>query len=83
MVNDKIIDEVLSLLPKEANYYFTKADIPRALDENELMEKASKFDLKGVAVSKVSDALIFAKNQAEESDFIFVGGSTFVVAEVV
>lgn len=83
MVNDKNIEKVLSLLPKEANYYFTKADIPRALDENELKEKASKFKLIGVAVSIVSDALQQAKNQAEESDFIFVGGSTFVVAEVV
>ncbi|MEN8119284.1 MAG: folylpolyglutamate synthase/dihydrofolate synthase family protein [Bacteroidota bacterium] len=83
MVNDKNIDKVLSLLPKEAKYYFTRADIPRALDEKELMEIAGKHSLKGVAVSKVSNALHHAKKQAEKNDFIFVGGSTFVVAEVV
>ncbi|RLD85958.1 MAG: bifunctional folylpolyglutamate synthase/dihydrofolate synthase [Bacteroidetes bacterium] len=83
MVNDKNIDKVLSLLPKNARYYFTKADIPRALEENELMEKASKYKLKGVAISKVADALDLAKEEADKNDFIFVGGSTFVVAEVV
>ncbi|RLD63915.1 MAG: bifunctional folylpolyglutamate synthase/dihydrofolate synthase [Bacteroidetes bacterium] len=83
MVNDKNIDKVLSLLPQNARYYFTKADIPRALEENELMEKASKYKLKGVAISKVADALDLAKEEADKNDFIFVGGSTFVVAEVV
>jgi len=83
MVNDKNIDKVLNLLPKDAQYYFTRANIPRSLNENELMEKACKHNLKGVVVSKVADALNLAKKEAGKNDFIFVGGSTFVVAEVV
>lgn len=83
MVNDKNSDKVLSLLPKNARYYFTKANIPRALDEKELMEKAKQYNLKGICVSKVANALHLAQKNAEENDFIFVGGSTFVVAEVV
>ncbi len=83
MVNDKNIDKILSLLPKDAQYYFTKANIPRALNEKELLEKAKEYNLKGVAIPKVEDALNFAKKEADENDFIFVGGSTFVVAEVV
>lgn len=83
MVNDKNIDKVLSMLPKHARYYFCRANIPRALDEKELLEKSHAYNLKGVAVSKVIDALHLAKKEADENDFIFVGGSTFVVAEVV
>ncbi|MCZ4694346.1 bifunctional folylpolyglutamate synthase/dihydrofolate synthase [Ancylomarina euxinus] len=83
MVDDKEIDGILSLLPKNANYYFTKASIPRALNEEILKEKAEKFQLKGKTYKTVSDALNAAKNRAGNSDLIFVGGSTFVVAEVV
>ncbi|MBN1253210.1 MAG: bifunctional folylpolyglutamate synthase/dihydrofolate synthase [Bacteroidales bacterium] len=83
VVNDKNIENILSLLPKEAVYYFTKANIPRALDEKILMNEASNFNLFGESYSKVSDALKSAKKNAGENDFIFVGGSTFVVAEVV
>ncbi|RLD74728.1 MAG: bifunctional folylpolyglutamate synthase/dihydrofolate synthase [Bacteroidetes bacterium] len=83
MVNDKNIDKVLSLLPKEASYYFTRANIPRSLNENELMQKANEYNLKGVAISKVEDAFNLAKKEAGENDFIFIGGSTFVVAEVI
>jgi len=83
MVNDKNIDKILSMLPKQALYYFCRANIPRALDEKELLEKAHAYNLKSVAVSKVADALHLAKKEANENDFIFVGGSTFVVAEVV
>jgi dihydrofolate synthase/folylpolyglutamate synthase len=83
MVNDKNINKVLSMLPKKARYYFCKANIPRALDEKELLAKATKYNLIGIAVSKVTDALHLAKKEANENDFIFVGGSTFVVAEVV
>ncbi len=83
VVNDKNIDTVLSLFPKNAEYIFTKANIPRALDANELAEKAKQFGLKGTVISKVSDALKAAKAKAEAPDMIFVGGSTFVVAEVV
>lgn len=83
MVDDKDIDEVLSLLPKNAIYYFTKASIPRALNEVLLKEKAVKFQLKGDTYENVSEALLAAKTNADNSDLIFVGGSTFVVAEVV
>ena len=82
MVNDKSIDAVLALLPKEANYYFTRADIPRALDETELQRQAGVFGLKGEVFKSVAEALKAAKNNADERDLIFVGGSTFVVAEV-
>jgi len=83
VVNDKNIDKILSLLPQNAKYYFTKASIPRALDENILMQEAKKHKLIGKRYNKVFDALKAAKKDAKENDFIFVGGSTFVVAEVV
>ncbi|GAB7088314.1 bifunctional folylpolyglutamate synthase/dihydrofolate synthase [Marinifilum fragile] len=83
LVDDKNTDEVLSLMPKEANYYFTRASIPRALNEIKLLELASAYDLIGKAYSTVEEALNAAKSDAEKEDMIFVGGSTFVVAEVV
>jgi dihydrofolate synthase/folylpolyglutamate synthase len=81
-VNDKDIDHILPLLPKVAVYYFTKASIPRALPENILKEKAGKFGLYGKSYPSVSEALKAAKEEASPKDLIFVGGSTFVVAEV-
>lgn len=81
MVGDKNIDGVLSLLPKEANYYFTKASIPRALHQDELSRKASKFNLSGSTHSEVKEALAFAYTKANPDDLIFIGGSTFVVAD--
>ncbi|MDX9846415.1 MAG: folylpolyglutamate synthase/dihydrofolate synthase family protein [Tenuifilaceae bacterium] len=81
MVGDKNIDGVLSLLPKEANYYFTKASIPRALHQDELSRKASKFSLSGSTHSEVKEALAFAYTKAMPDDLIFIGGSTFVVAD--
>jgi len=83
MVDDKNIEEVLSLMPKEATYYFTKASIPRALDENVLKEQAKKHDLLGNTYASVSEALENAIKNSSVEDLIFVGGSTFVVAEVV
>ncbi|MFT5749680.1 MAG: dihydrofolate synthase/folylpolyglutamate synthase [Ancylomarina sp.] len=83
MVDDKDIDEVLSLLPKNATYYFTKASIPRALNEEMLKEKADKFQLKGNTFKTVAEALSASKKKADKDDLIFVGGSTFIVAEVV
>jgi len=83
VVNDKNINTILSMLPKDARYFFTKANIPRALDANELAEKAKQYGLKGIVVPKVTEALKTAKAKAEAPDMIFVGGSTFVVAEVV
>lgn len=82
MVADKDIESVLQLLPKHAIYYFTKASIPRALNEHELQQKASKFKLNGACYESVKKALAKAKSDASPNDFIFVGGSNFVVAEV-
>jgi dihydrofolate synthase/folylpolyglutamate synthase len=81
MVNDKDITKVLKLLPIDATYYFCKASIPRALDENELFSQAKKIGLTGKTFKTVSDALKAAKKQAKVSDMIFIGGSTFTVAD--
>jgi dihydrofolate synthase / folylpolyglutamate synthase len=83
MVNDKDVNTILSLLPENAEYYFTKASIERALDENILMTKATSYGLRGNAYPSVQKALDAAKLNAGKNDLIFVGGSTFVVAEVV
>jgi dihydrofolate synthase/folylpolyglutamate synthase len=83
MVNDKDITSVMSLLPKDAIYYFTKASIPRALNENQLMKIASYFDLKGSTYPSVTIALATARQNAGADDLIFVGGSTFIVAEAI
>jgi len=81
MANDKDITSVLGLLPQNALYYFTQANIPRALDARLLAEKAAEFKLKGEAYPTVNEAFSAAKQNAAEKDFIFVGGSTFVVAD--
>jgi dihydrofolate synthase / folylpolyglutamate synthase len=82
MVNDKEVTKVLSLLPQHAEYYFCKASIPRAMDEKELQSIAGEFHLRGKSYSTVAEALEAAKNKAKKDDLILVGGSTFVVAEV-
>lgn len=82
MVNDKDQNSVLSLLPVEAQYYFTKAAIPRAAEPEELAAKGEQFGLMGNCYPTVSQALSAARENAEKSDLIFVGGSTFVVAEI-
>jgi len=81
-VNDKDIESILPLLPKDADYYFCKASVQRALDENELKQKASKYFLKGESFSSVKSAYNAARANANADDLIIVGGSTFVVAEV-
>jgi dihydrofolate synthase/folylpolyglutamate synthase len=83
MVSDKSIEKVLSMMPKDASYYFTRANIPRAMDENELATLASKFDLHGETYKTVALAVKSANKRAQAKDLIYVGGSTFVVAEVV
>jgi dihydrofolate synthase/folylpolyglutamate synthase len=82
MVKDKDITSVLRLLPKGASYYFCQANIPRAMNANDLADQAKQFDLKGVVIPDVNEAVKLAKQQASENDFIFIGGSTFVVAEI-
>lgn len=81
MVNDKDVSGVLKLLPKDAIYYFTKASIPRALHENELALLAEQFGLKGTTYPTVAEAMVAAKKECRPNDLVFVGGSTFVVAE--
>ena len=83
MVNDKDIDSVLQLLPRGAEYYFCKADIPRGLDANILAEKAFDMGLRGQVFESVSHAYRSAVNNARFGDVVFIGGSNFTVAEVV
>ena len=82
MVNDKDISGVLKILPKDATYYFTKASVKRALPENELQELAQKAGLKGNAYPTVVEAVQAAKKDCPPKDFIFVGGSSFIVADL-
>jgi dihydrofolate synthase / folylpolyglutamate synthase len=82
LVKDKSPEKVLGLLPADAEYYFVKADIPRALDEKELARIASEFGLAGSTYSSVMKAFDVARSQAKKNDMVFVGGSTFVVAEI-
>lgn len=82
MVKDKEIEKVLELLPQKANYYFTRAQIPRALPEDELVDRASAFHLKGSSFNEVNKALKAAMQAASEEDMIIVCGSVFVVGEV-
>lgn len=83
VVNDKNLDYILDLFPKNATYYFCKPNIPRGLDAKILREQAKRFDLNGKAYKSVKDGLYAAQNAANKEDLIFIGGSTFVVAEVV
>ncbi|HFA48126.1 MAG TPA: bifunctional folylpolyglutamate synthase/dihydrofolate synthase [Bacteroidetes bacterium] len=82
LVFDKSHDKVLSLLPKDASYYFAKANIPRGMDANKLKNMAALHSLNGKAYASVRKALAAAKIKAAKNDLIFVGGSIFVVAEV-
>ena len=81
-VNDKVLDSVLPLFPKNAIYYFCKPNISRGLDANELKRIAANFGLHGNVFESVNQAYDAALSRANISDFIFVGGSTFVVAEI-
>ena len=83
MVNDKNPDSILNLLPQNATYYFCRPDIPRGMDEELLKEIAFKAGLNGKTYSSVREAFNLAINNADIDDLVFVGGSTFVVAEIV
>ena len=82
VVNDKDINSMLDQLPKNAVYYFCQANIPRALDAEELRLQAVDFNLQGKSYISVKEALEYARRESNENDLIFVGGSTFVVAEI-
>jgi dihydrofolate synthase / folylpolyglutamate synthase len=81
-VSDKNISKILSSFPPDAAYYFTRASIPRALDHRKLRSMAIDTGLAGEAYKTVKEAVNAAKRQAGEDDLIFIGGSTFVVAEI-
>lgn len=83
MVNDKDVNKVLSMLDKDAEYYLSQAKIPRALPVDELAEKAQQAGLSFTKYATISQALAQAQQDSEENDLVFVGGSTFTVAEVV
>jgi dihydrofolate synthase/folylpolyglutamate synthase len=83
VVNDKDIEGILELLPKDAEYYYCKADIPRGLSAEILAEKATNCGLNGKVYNSVKEAYAAACNNAKENDLVFVGGSNFTVAEVV
>ena len=82
MVNDKDVSGILKLLPRKAEYYFCKANIPRGLNVDELAQHAATFGLSGKTFSSVKKALLAAQKVAVKNDLVFVGGSTFTVAEV-
>jgi dihydrofolate synthase / folylpolyglutamate synthase len=82
MVKDKDITDVLKLLPRDATYYFCQAKIPRALDAELLADQANKLELNGFIVPDVNEAIRQAEKNAGPDDMIFIGGSTFVVAEI-
>lgn len=82
MVKDKDIDGVLALLPKNATYYFCQPNLERALPANELAQKAAQHSLTGKVYDSVTAAFKNAKNKSNPKDLIFIGGSTFVVAEI-
>ncbi|HEY1021657.1 MAG TPA: cyanophycin synthetase, partial [Flavisolibacter sp.] len=82
MVKDKEVEKVLQLLPRSAHYYFTQADIPRALPAEDLQAKAAAQELHGAVFKNVNMALDAAKKAAGANDLIIVCGSIFLVAEV-
>jgi dihydrofolate synthase/folylpolyglutamate synthase len=82
MVKDKDIDSVLALLPTQATYYFTQAQIERAIDANELQQKAGQHGLTGNVFAHVNEAISAAQKQAQVKDLIVVCGSVFLVGEI-
>ncbi len=82
VVKEKDISEVLKCLPEAATYYFCQAKIPRALDAVVLAKEAAAFGLSGEVIPDVNEALKAATRNASKEDLVFIGGSTFVVAEI-
>ncbi|TMM29170.1 bifunctional folylpolyglutamate synthase/dihydrofolate synthase [Polaribacter aestuariivivens] len=83
VVSDKKLEDVFPLFPKSATYYFCKPNIPRGLSEDVLYEKAKEFHLFGKKYLSVEKAFFHALSDANQEDIIYVGGSTFVVAEII
>jgi len=83
VVNDKDLEKILPLFPKTAIYYFSKPEVPRGQEAKILQEKASEFELEGRVFNSVSEAYDAAVDAALDEDLVFVGGSTFTVAEII
>jgi dihydrofolate synthase/folylpolyglutamate synthase len=83
VVNDKDISSVMALLPKDAQYYFTQANIARALPADQLLEKGKSYGLKGNSYLSVKEAVKSAIEDSELNDLVFIGGSNFVVGEAI
>ena len=83
MVNDKDVLSLLELFPKQAQYYFCKPNVPRGLEASELARIFNENGLEGLVCQSVKAALITAKQNASQDDVIYIGGSTFVVAEII
>lgn len=81
-VNDKDIDHILEMMPKKAIYYFTQADIPRALSSKDVKLRANRVGLIGESFNTVKEAYDNAINESETDDFVYIGGSTFIVADL-
>ena len=81
MVNDKDISGVLAMMPKHATYYFCQASVKRALPHKDIKQKAATYGLKGKSYPTVAQAYQAALHDAQAQDFIYVGGSSFVVAD--
>jgi dihydrofolate synthase / folylpolyglutamate synthase len=82
VVSDKKLEDVLPLLPKNAHYYFCKPNIPRGMPVEELANKAKEYDLNGEVFGSVNEAYKTSLIKSSNNDFIYIGGSTFVVAEI-
>ncbi len=82
MASDKDIERVMSTLPHEACYYWTKASVKRATSEQTIANIATKYDLHGKTYSNVAEAYEAAVNNASTNDYIYVGGSSFIVADL-
>lgn len=83
VVNDKDLTSILPLFPKEATYYFCKPSVPRGLSAEKLQREAKKYNLLGHTYASVKKALKSAKEEVTKDDFIYIGGSTFTVAEII
>lgn len=83
VVNDKDLEDILPLFPKNAKYYFSKPNVPRGLDASILKENAEIYGLRGDVYNSISEAYKEALGASSENDFVYIGGSTFVVAEIV
>ena len=83
VVREKELDKLLAMMPKSARYYYCRPDVPRGLKADELAKAGSERGLSGKVYQSVRKALAAARVAAENNDLIYIGGSTFVVAEVV